>query len=98
NIKAMPMMERTAKIRITVLPVTAGCNTILNGRRNQTDPLTRPDSSRHPARGPHDIFAPPRRTSSPLLQKLIFGTDSIRCYNVLVVGERVMDRLAPVPG
>ncbi len=30
---------------------------------------------RHPARGPHHICARPLRTSSPLLQNLIFGTD-----------------------
>ena len=35
----------------------------------------RPDPSRHPARRPHRIAAGPRRTSSSLLQNLIFGTD-----------------------
>src|SRR5262249_3175738 len=36
----------------------------------------RANSSRHPGRGPHHIFARSRRTSSPLWQNLIFGTDS----------------------
>src|SRR5947208_13205491 len=35
----------------------------------------RSDTSRHPVRGRHCICARPRRTSSPLLQNLIFGTD-----------------------
>ena len=34
-----------------------------------------PIPSRHPARGPRHICARPRRTSSPLLQNLIFGID-----------------------
>src|SRR6266849_3714669 len=34
----------------------------------------RSDPSRHPARGPHRICARPRRTSSPLLQNLVFST------------------------
>src|SRR6266550_6071244 len=36
----------------------------------------RSDPSRHPALGLHHTCARPRRTSSPLLQNLIFGTDS----------------------
>src|SRR5437763_5300122 len=34
----------------------------------------RPDSSRHPAHGPHRICAHPRRPSSPLLPNLVFST------------------------
>jgi hypothetical protein len=37
----------------------------------------RSDPSRHPARRQHRICACPRRTSSPLLPNLIFGTDSL---------------------
>ena len=36
------------------------------------------DPSCHQARGPHHICACPRRTSSPLFQNLIFGTDRRR--------------------
>src|SRR5262245_61926033 len=36
----------------------------------------RSDPSRHPARRPHRISPHPRRTSSPLLPNLIFGTDN----------------------
>ena len=38
----------------------------------------RSDPSRHPARRPHRIAVAPGRTSSPLLQNLIFDTDTIR--------------------
>ena len=37
---------------------------------------THTDPARDPARGPHHICARPQRTSSLLLQNLIFGTDS----------------------
>src|SRR5207245_1847450 len=39
-----------------------------------------PDPSRHPVRGRHCICARPRRTSSPLLQNLIFGTDTSQVW------------------
>src|SRR5439155_21439073 len=51
----------------------------------------RSDLSRHPARGLHRICAHPRRPSSPLLQNLIFGTDSpleVQCPLVRLRSEQ----------
>ena len=44
-------------------------------RNSSVSRQRRSDSSPHPARRPHHIWAGPRRTSSPLLSNPIFGTD-----------------------